>query len=79
MLCYIVSHLREQALSSDCLYISATICDGLNNPKKKSPPIFWRKKKGFGRKNAGGGRDIEKDGIDVIDAIVAIDIDAIVE
>ena len=31
MLRYIVSLLRERALSSDCHYISATIFDGLNN------------------------------------------------
>ena len=35
MLRYIVSHLRERALSSDCQYISATIFDGLNNLKEK--------------------------------------------
>ena len=35
MLRYIDSHLREQALSSNWRYISAAICDGLNNHKEK--------------------------------------------
>ncbi len=49
MLRYIVSHLRERALSSDCQYTSATIFDGLNNLKEKKSS-FWRKKKACGRK-----------------------------
>ena len=38
MLRYIVSHLREQTLSSNWRYISATIYDGLNNRKEKKTP-----------------------------------------
>jgi hypothetical protein len=45
MLRYIVSHLRERALVSDCQYISATIFDGLNNLKREKV-LLWRKKKG---------------------------------
>ncbi len=50
MLRYIVSHLRERALSSDRQYISATIFDGLNNPKEKKAS-FMRQKKGKAQKN----------------------------
>jgi hypothetical protein len=39
MLRYIVSHLPERALSSDCQYISATIFDGLNNCKEKKSSL----------------------------------------
>ena len=39
MLRYIVSHLRERALSSDCQYTSATIFDGLNNLKEKKSSL----------------------------------------
>ena len=50
MLRYIVSHLRERALVSDCQYISATIFDGLNNLKREKDSIFgvekaYKKKK----------------------------------
>ena len=44
MLRYIVSHLRERALSPDCQYISATIFDGLNNPKEKKTSFGGRKR-----------------------------------
>ena len=44
MLRYIVSHLRERALVSDCQYISATIFDGLNNLKEKKSSFGGRKK-----------------------------------
>ena len=45
MLRYIVSHLRERALSNDWQYISATIFDGLNNLKEKKTSFFWSRKK----------------------------------
>ena len=45
MLRYIVSHLREQALSSDRQYISATIFDGLNNPKEKKASLYEAEKR----------------------------------
>ena len=45
MLRYIVSHLRERALSTDCQYISATIFDGVNNIKRKRAPILGARKK----------------------------------
>ena len=40
MLRYIVSQMRELALSSDRQYISATILDGLNNPKEKKASLL---------------------------------------
>ena len=49
MLRYIVSYLREQAIASNWRYISATICDGLNNHKEKKTPLV-EKKKGCARK-----------------------------
>jgi hypothetical protein len=39
-LSYIVSHLRERALTNDWRYILATIYDGQNNIKEKKTPIF---------------------------------------
>ena len=50
MLCYIDSHLRKRALSSNWRYISAAIYDGLNNRKEKKSSNLWRKKKGCARK-----------------------------
>ena len=44
MLRYIVSHLRERALVSDCQYIPATIFDGLNNLKREKVLFGGRKK-----------------------------------
>jgi hypothetical protein len=44
MLRYIVSHLRERALVSDCQYISATIFDGLNNLQREKVLFRGRKK-----------------------------------
>ena len=49
MLRYIVSHLRERALVSDCQYISATIFDGLNNLKREKV-LFRGRKKGKAQK-----------------------------
>ena len=51
MLRYIVSHLRERALVSDCQYISATIFDGLNNLKREKV-LFGGRKKGKAQKKA---------------------------
>ncbi len=45
MLRYIVSHLRERALTNGWQYISATIFDGLNNLKEKKTPIFGVEKR----------------------------------
>ena len=47
MLRYIVSRLREQALSSDCQYISATIFDGLNNLIEKKASNLLEAEKGL--------------------------------
>ena len=52
MLRYIISHLRERALVSDCQHISATIFDGLNNLKREK--VLFGGKKAFGRKNHPG-------------------------
>jgi hypothetical protein len=51
---YIVSHLRERALSTDCQYISATIFDGLNNCKEKKSSNILEEEKGLRQKKPSG-------------------------
>ena len=51
---YIVSQLRERALSTDCQYISATIFDGLNNCKEKKSSNTLEKEKGLRQKKPSG-------------------------